>query len=70
MYCFPQITFLSSLSRWLGAAILASLMGTGPEVSADPPMLGTGERETLRRYAHDTWKSFEAMAMPSGLPAD
>ena len=28
------------------------------------------DRSTLRRYARDTWKSFEAMAHPSGLPAD
>ena len=38
--------------------------------SPDPPVLGPGDRETLRRYARDTWRSFEAMAQPGGLPAD
>ena len=70
MYRFPQFTFPSSLSRWLGAAILGSLVGNSHAASADSPMLAPGERETLRRYARDTWKSFEAMVLPGGLPAD
>jgi hypothetical protein len=33
-------------------------------------MLNAHDLETLRRYARDTWKSFEAMALPGALPAD
>jgi hypothetical protein len=70
MHRFRQFMFPSSLFRWLGVAILVSLVGSGHAASADPPIPGTGERETLRRYARDTWKSFEAMVLPGGLPAD
>jgi hypothetical protein len=40
--------------------------------ASQPGDLGLGPREqdALYRYARDTWQSFEAMAMPSGLPAD
>ncbi len=36
----------------------------------DDEELTLGERETLRRYARDTWKSFEVMARAGELPAD
>src|SRR4051812_44510085 len=70
MYRFPQVAFLPWLSCWLGMVFLVSLLDCGHAAPPDPPILGTGERETLRRYARDTWKSFEAMALPGGLPAD
>jgi hypothetical protein len=36
-----------------------------------PAALGAAERDTLQRYARDTWASFTAMTdEQSGLPAD
>src|SRR5436305_8035408 len=32
--------------------------------------LGPADRAILGGYARDTWKSFDALALPSGLPAD
>jgi hypothetical protein len=54
----------------LAMAFLFSLAVHGRASPPDDPGLGPGERETLSRYARDTWHSFEAMAMPGGLPAD
>ena len=43
MYRFPQFTFPSSLSRWLGAAILGSLVGNSHAASADSPVPASGD---------------------------
>jgi hypothetical protein len=32
--------------------------------------LNSVQRDELRQYARDTWRSFERLALPSGLPAD
>src|SRR4051794_27829855 len=32
--------------------------------------LSDADRATLLRYARDTWRSFDELALPSGLPAD
>ena len=37
---------------------------------ARPSRLTTDERAELLQYANDTWRSFERMTLPSGLPAD
>jgi hypothetical protein len=49
---------------------MMSLIAPGRAAPAGDPGLGPREQEALRRYARDTWHSFEAMALPSGLPAD
>jgi hypothetical protein len=54
----------------LAVAILLSLAAHGRGGPGDEPGLGPREHDTLRRYARDTWHSFEAMALPGGLPAD
>ena len=54
----------------LAAVIMAAFVNSGRAALPDASELGPGERETLRRYARDTWRSFEAMALPGGLPAD
>src|SRR5579883_982654 len=35
-----------------------------------PTPLTAEEQATLRRYAQDTWRSFQKLTFPSGLPAD
>ena len=60
----------SLASRALAAVFLASAVDWGRAAAADPPVLGAADRETLHRYARDTWRSFEAMAVPGELPAD
>jgi hypothetical protein len=51
----------------LAAAILLSLVAQGRAGPGDEPGLRPREHDTLRRYARDTWHSFEAMALPGGL---
>jgi hypothetical protein len=48
------------------SALRAGLLAA-PENS---PELSAEEKATLARYARDTWRSFELMAQPGGLPAD
>jgi hypothetical protein len=57
-------------SCWLTVAVLLALTARGRGGSGDGPGLDTRDREALRRYARDTWHSFEAMALLGGLPAD
>jgi Putative glucoamylase/Protein of unknown function (DUF3131) len=64
-----QVALSLSFYR-LGATLLVLLVYCAQAPAADPSVLSGGERETLRRYARATWKSFEAMALPGGLPAD
>ena len=54
----------------LAAVILVSFVNSIRAAPPDPPVLGSDERATLSRYARDTWRSFEAMALPGGLSAD
>jgi hypothetical protein len=51
---------------------LALLLGApAASLAADDPDLSSGQRETLLRYARDTWAGFVAMTDPdTGLPAD
>ncbi len=39
-------------------------------VGAGSPDLGPADRAMLSGYARDTWKSFDALVLPSGLPSD
>lgn len=51
----------------LVGTVLAVLAALHPPVGAVPP----GQETTLRRYAADTWRSFERLVVPrTGLPAD
>src|SRR6185312_7382933 len=59
MYRFLQFALPSPLSCSLAAVIVASLVDCGRAASPDPPALSPGDREILRRYARDTWGSFE-----------
>src|SRR5271166_19911 len=45
------------------STLLASWTGRASALTED-------ERATLLRYANDTWRSFERLTLPSGLPAD
>src|SRR4051794_4912407 len=66
----PQASLMTPFVGFIAAIVLvsASLPGrAGPTAS---PVLDDGERESLRRYARDTWHSFEAMAEPGELPSD
>ena len=53
-------------SGWLGGR------GTSLQAASDPrgEALSEADRATLLRYARDTWRSFDELALPSGLPAD
>jgi hypothetical protein len=56
------------------ALIATSASLTGSSASADGELeqeRAGGDRRVLAKYARDTWKSFEAMAVPTtGLPSD
>ncbi len=39
-------------------------------VLAGSPDLGPADRAALSGYARDTWRSFDALVLPSGLPSD
>ena len=58
----------------LGVLLLGLQLGSGSTLLASPTgrasALTADERATLLRYARDTWRSFERLALPSGLPAD
>ena len=56
-----------------GGVVLLLLAASSARSSDEPrrPLaLGPDEQATLRRYARDTWRSFEAIVQPGGLPAD
>jgi hypothetical protein len=61
-----------SLARRIavGLLVLAWQYGLPTTAPAAPTPLTAEERATLRQYARDTWRSFEKLAFPSGLPAD
>ena len=58
----------------LGVLLLGLQLGSGSTLLASPTgrasALTADERATLLRYANDTWRSFERLTLPSGLPAD
>jgi hypothetical protein len=64
------------LTRYLILSLLAAgCLGGGaiPVYAASGSrvqVLRESDRATLLRYARDTWKSFEELELPSGLPAD
>jgi hypothetical protein len=60
----------SKLSCSLAVVIMLSFVAHGRASAPDDTGLGPREQEALRHYARDTWHSFDAMALASGLPAD
>ena len=58
----------------LGVLLLGQQLGSGATLVAAPTeranALTADERATLLQYANDTWRSFEKLTLPSGLPAD
>src|SRR5271157_5963020 len=58
----------------LGVLLLGLRLGSESTLPASPTgrasALTADERATLLRYANDTWRSFERLTLPSGLPAD
>jgi len=60
------------MTRQLIAVLAAALSGqpAGPPSPAPAGAFDAADRETLRRYARDTWRGFEALATPGGLVAD
>jgi hypothetical protein len=58
---------------WTGSlmafVLLLATMG-GTASAMEPETLGAADRETLLRYARDTWNSMRAMADGSELPVD
>ena len=56
--------------------VLLSGLQLGPEsthaasTTARAGVLSADERSTLLQYAKDTWRSFDRLVLPSGLPAD
>ncbi len=65
--------FLSRLIV-LGLTLVGVLFGSRSFAWGSPGMrlsrLSPDERAELLRYANDTWRSFERLTQPSGLPAD
>ena len=49
---------------------LAVLLACPSAVRAGSPDLGPADLAMLSGYARDTWRSFDALAQPSGLPSD
>ena len=58
----------------LGLTLIGVFFESRTSAWASPAMrvsrLSPDERAELRRYANDTWRSFERLTQPSGLPAD
>ena len=58
----------------LGVLLLGQQLGSGATLVAAPTeranALTADERATLLGYANDTWRSFEELTLPNGLPAD
>jgi hypothetical protein len=56
--------------KWRRLSALLILL-IGPSVAmAGSPDLGPADRAALNGYAKDTWRSFDALALASGLPSD
>ncbi len=56
--------------KWLRLSALLAFLSCPSASWAGSPDLGPSDRARLGGYAHDTWRSFDALALPSGLPAD
>jgi hypothetical protein len=67
-----RLGFLATLLRFCmrSAAIVLILAESARAASPDDPGRGRREQDDLRRYARDTWRSFDRMALRGGLPAD
>lgn len=62
---------LSPVIAVLGALVIAAAALPGAASAADPSSLNASQKQTLLRYARDTWASFVAMTdEDTGLPAD
>jgi hypothetical protein len=64
---------MTRLSLAAGGVVLAavlSLPSRAPAAPESPPVLTAEEQATLQRYARDTWRAFDTLVQPSGLPAD
>jgi hypothetical protein len=70
MHGLLHLVPLSLVAGSFVMVILAQPVARADGASPGSPKLDAGQRETLNRYAQDTWRSFEAMIMPGGLPAD
>ncbi len=56
---------------WAFFLLVPDPFPAGLLIAAEKPLeLSAEEQATLARYARDTWRSFEVMAQPGGLPAD
>ena len=71
--CCDEASFFAKLG-WPWSIISRAQLGSGSTLLASPTKrasaLTADERATLLRYANDTWRSFERLTLPSGLPAD
>lgn len=56
--------------KWRRFSALLILLICPSVVRAGSSDLGPADRAMLSGYARDTWRSFDALAQPSGLPAD
>ena len=56
--------------KWHRLSALLLLLTCPSAAWAGSPDLGPADLALLGGYARDTWKSFDALAMPSGLPSD
>jgi hypothetical protein len=56
--------------RVLIALLLWLPVSQGFAADALPTDLTAADQATLRQYARDTWRSFDALVQPGGLPAD
>ncbi len=58
------------VSCFVAAAALLTVATCDRTFADDDHGLDGQARQTLRQYARNTWRSFEAMVLPNGLPAD
>ncbi len=56
--------------KWRRLSALLILLTCPSGLRAGSPDLGPADRALLSGYARDTWRSFDALALPSGLPSD
>src|SRR5947209_16486310 len=58
------------MMKWRRLAAAIVLLTCPSVLGAGEIDLGPADRAILGSYARDTWKSFDVLAMPSGLPSD
>lgn len=58
----------SRAARLLAAAMIIAVLPIAAD--AQPAPLAPADRDRLALYAKDTWKSFDALVLPTGLPTD